>query len=132
MMSELEKLTGQDGVTVKIGVEELTIRPLRVGQLPAFLRAVGPVFEAFATLDIEALMVQHSDRLIECCAIATDRPRAWVEDLEIDTFLELVTALIEVNRDFFVRRVAPAIEALIEKYAPALSSSPAGPTDSPS
>lgn len=88
---------------------ELTITPLKVGVLPAFARAVAPIFDALpgagGTINFGTLIADHGDRVIEATALATGVPRMELEESDLDQFMELVAAVVEVNRDFFTRRV---------------------------
>lgn len=58
-----------------------------------------------------ALLTEHGDAILDALAIAARRPREWVEALSLDNAVQLATALFEVNVDFFVQRVVPAIQS---------------------
>lgn len=124
--------------------EVLELRPLRLGDLPAFSRAVRPVIAEFAgdrhpewedndermVLDMAEL---HGEAIIAAAAIATGRPAEWVAaaDNTADV-LGLVRAIVEVNHDFFIQammaviRPAPAAAAA----EPAATKAPDGPRPS--
>lgn len=102
--------------------ETLRVTPLKVGQIPRFLRAVRPMFGALAgsalspgqagggvELDIMALVADHGEGLIEAVAVATGRPTDWVAEGEAHEFAQLVKAVLEVNADFFAKKVAPLL-----------------------
>lgn len=93
-----------------IGGETLDLAPIRLGELPAFARAVQPA-AAFlsASPDWLALISTHGEAVIEAVAIACRRPREWVAALPLDEAVRLAGAVFEVNADFFMRRLAPAI-----------------------
>lgn len=112
--------------------ETLKVTPLKVGQIPAFTRAIRPVFAAFAglfssiplgkqageggeTQEIEVdfqmlagLIEEHGETMIKAVAIATRKDAKEIEDLELDEFVGLARAIIEVNADFFARAMAKA------------------------
>lgn len=137
-LSVLEKPTRE--VVLK-GVS-LKVSPLKVGQLPAFTRAIRPVFAAFASLlasplsagpageggelpeidfDLEKvadLITDHGDNLMTACAIAIRKDKVDIEDLEIDEFIHLVRAIIEVNADFFARAMNREKVNVLEKLRP--------------
>lgn len=111
-----------------IAGEALEIRPLTIGQLGAFARALEPVLPALAALDgpdLVGLMRDHSEALIDAAAIAVQRDRTWVEELDLAQFVELAAVVLEINADFFARRAMPALTAAMERIAAA-----AGPTRS--
>ena len=112
-MSELETLIPA-GADVVIAGEALTIRPLKVGQLPAFLRAITPVMRQITGGEIDwlALFGERGNDLLSAVAIAIDKPRAWIDDLTADEALVLAAKVIEVNADFFTRTVMPQVEGL--------------------
>lgn len=100
--------------------EQLDIRPLTVGAVPAIVRLARPVINA--VLDLQELpeegsedMVelamdlidQHGEALFGAVALAVGRERAWVEGGDLGEFVELCQALVKVNRDFFVQRLLP-------------------------
>jgi len=111
--SELEVLM-PPVVELTIGGETLTLQPLKVGQLPAFLRAVGPILSKLSAPEIDwlALLGLRGDDLLTALAIATGKPRAWVDDLAADEAILLAAKVLEVNADFFTRTVLPKLDGL--------------------
>lgn len=94
----------------------MTITPLRVGELPRFLAAIQPVADLFSTEpDWLALLAQHGQSVLDALAVAARCDKGWVETLELDDAVRLAEAVFEVNADFFVRRVAPAIQQAAQK-----------------
>lgn len=112
-----------------IGGKSVTVAPLRVRQIPPFLRAAGPAAQALFGGDLAGALAVHGEALIESMAVATHEPAAWLGDLEADEFLRLVGEVVEVNADFFARRVTPALDATVTKLTSALT---LGATPSPS
>ena len=112
-MSDLETLIPA-GADVVIAGEALTIRPLKVGQLPAFLRAITPVMQSLTAGEIDwlALFGERGHDLLTAIAIAIGKPRAWVDELAADEALLLAAKVIEVNADFFTRTVIPKLDGL--------------------
>ena len=121
-------------VELTIGGETLTLHPLKVGQLPAFLRAVGPILQKLSAPEIDwlALLGMRGDDLLTALAIATGKPRAWVDDLAADEAILLAAKVIEVNADFFTRTVLPKLDGLFPKglVAGPPTPEPAGSTPS--
>lgn len=112
-MSDLETLIPQ-GVDLTIGGETLSIKPLKVGQMPAFLRAVSPAMAHLARGEIDWLLLfgHHGDDLLTAIGVAVGKPRAWVDELAADEAILLAAKVIEVNADFFTRTVLPRLDGL--------------------
>ncbi|AOS78350.1 hypothetical protein Q5W_04885 [Hydrogenophaga sp. PBC] len=114
-------------VTVADTAIELT--PIRLGELPRLLATVRPIAaDLSAEPDWFDLLARHGEAVLELLTLATRRERAWVNDLSLEEAVTLAAAVFEVNADFFVRRVVPAIQGAAQRLAPMLS---AGTTSSP-
>lgn len=113
-------------VSLEIGGQALSITPIRVGELPALINAIQPF--AHRLVDEEpdwlALLASHGDALITATALASRRPKDWVEGLALDEAIRLAAAVFEVNADFFVQRVVPAVQQATARVNSRLS----GPT----
>lgn len=112
-MSDLEQIFPQASSLVIHG-ETLAIIPLKVGQMPAFLRAITPVMHHLNRSEIDwiALFGERGDDLLSAIAIAVGKPRSWVDDLAADEAIVLAAKVIEVNADFFTRTVMPKLDGL--------------------
>ena len=115
-MNDLEKLITQP-VELTVGGETLAIKPLKVGQMPAFLRAISPIMQHLTRSEIDwlALFGEHGDDLLSAIAIAISKPRPWVEDLAADEAIVLAAKVIAVNADFFTRTVLPKLDGLFTR-----------------
>lgn len=104
-------------VTLTVGGESIAITPLRIGELPAFTRAIAPAAAEFRRegLDWLALFGLHGEAILTALAVATRKPREWIEGLAADEAILLAATVIEVNSDFFARRVLPKVEAAMAK-----------------
>ncbi|MEO1752014.1 DUF6631 family protein [Thiofaba sp. EF100] len=96
--------------TVTIDGRAITVAPIKIRQLPAFVRAVEPIAKALAQGDVLAALAQHAEALIEAVCIGAGIERAWLEEREADVLVALAAEVIEVNADFFVQRILPTIE----------------------
>ena len=112
-MSDLETLIPQ-AVELVIDGEPLAIKPLKVGQMPAFLRAITPVMQQIGGdgIDWLTLFGERGDDLLTAVSIAVGKPRAWVDELAADEAILLAAKVIEVNADFFTRTVMPKLDGL--------------------
>ena len=113
-MSDLETLIPQ-AVELVIDGEPLAIKPLKVGQMPAFLRAITPVMQQIGGdgIDWLALFGERGDDLLTAVSIAVGKPRAWVDALDADQAILLAAKVIEVNADFFTRTVMPRLDGVL-------------------
>lgn len=115
-------------VMLDVGGESLEITPIRVGEVPALIKAVRPFAgQLSAEPDWLVLLAEHGESLLCALAVAARRERAWVERLSLDDAVRLAAALFEVNADFFVRRIAPKVGDLAQR----LNGRLAGLTPSP-
>lgn len=117
--------------TLEIGSEQLDITPLKVGELPAFARAIRPIAQKLThDPDWLALLADDGEAVLAALSLACRRPREWIDTLAVDDAVRLATAVFEANADFFIRRVAPEvtrvsgrIEALTRTPMPSSGSS---------
>lgn len=116
-----------------IGGKNVTVAPLKMRQIQAFSRHVGPVASALMAGDLQAALVFHGEALIEAVAVATGESTDWLGDLDADEFVRLAGDVVEVNAGFFVHRVTPALNQTMERLMKALTPTQTpGATPSPS
>jgi hypothetical protein len=95
---------------VEIAGEHIELTPLKVGEVPAFARAVQPIAASLsASPDWLAILAEHGEAVIAAIAIATRRPIDWVAGLDLDEAVRMAEAVFEVNADFFIRRLLPSV-----------------------
>ena len=130
-MSDLETLIAQP-VELVIDGEPLAIKPLKVGQMPAFLRAISPVMQQLTASEIDWLTLfgERGDDLLTAVSIAVGKPRAWVDALDADQAILLAAKVIEVNADFFTRTVMPRLDGLIARTGATAAMATGGSTPS--
>ncbi len=116
-MDELNTLIPQP-LVVEAGGEKIEITPIKTGQLPPLLKAIGPFMKDGLSglyrdvADWITFVGLHGDAVAEAVAVCIRKPRAWVDELEPLELMTLAFAVLEVNRDFFTRQVLPALEKL--------------------
>ena len=97
-------------VVVTLAGTALELTPIRLGELPRFLVVVRPMAEELGgDPDWIALLGRHGESVLDLLALTTRRERAWVNDLSREDAVLLAAAVFEVNADFFVAHVVPAI-----------------------
>lgn len=97
--------------------QRVVVKALKVGQIPAFARAVRPL-----TAQVEALIIgglsagavlelleQHTDKVVEALSAATGAPAASLQDSTIEQMGELLLAVLAANKDFLRGRLTAAI-----------------------
>lgn len=110
-------------VTLVIGGQCIELTPLKVGEVPAFARAVQPIVASLsASPDWLAMLAEHGEAVIAAVAIATRRPVGWVADLDLDDAVHLAEAVFGVNADFFIRRLLPSVTQAAARIGQALES----------
>ena len=110
-------------VVVQLACGALELTPVRLGELPRLLAIVRPLADVLsAEPDWLALFGQHGNALLELLTLTTRRERAWINDLPLDDAVQLAAAVFEVNADFFVAHVVPAIQGAAQRLAPTLRS----------
>lgn len=130
-MSDLDKLVPQ-AVELSLAGDVVAIKPLKIGQMPAFLRAITPVMQQLGGNGIDwlALFGEHGDGLLTAVSIAIGKPRAWVDALDADEVILVAAKVIEVNADFFTRTVMPRLNEQMGGLFEQASTATAGLTSS--
>jgi hypothetical protein len=95
--------------------ESVTVRPYTFGQMLKVLPHFG-LLSALLSGQLDAgLMMECGESCLELISIATGKSRGFVEGLDPAQGLELLGAIVEVNGDFFLQRLRPSLENLIQK-----------------
>jgi hypothetical protein len=138
-MSDIDILY-PEGKAVTVQGESLVIKPYAFGQIAKVSKLAYPILKALsdggllkmATVDGKATLSIASDwmariveimgiggeELLSLVAFSTGKPRDWLDTIALDEGIELTKAIIEVNSDFFVKRILPM-----------LSGNPTNPSD---
>ena len=130
-MSDLDKLVPQ-AVELSLAGDVVAIKPLKIGQMPAFLRAITPVMQQLGSNGIDwlALFGEYGDDLLTAVSIAIGKPRAWVDALDADEAILVAAKVIEVNADFFTQTVMPRLNEQMGGLFEQASTATAGSTPS--
>jgi hypothetical protein len=115
---------------IVIGGKTLAITPLRVRQIPAFVRAIAPAAELISQGRMADAVALHGEGMATAMVVATGESETAIGDLLPDEFLGLASAVMEVNADFFVRRVAPLIADIQKKAMEKMSGGMSSPSSS--
>jgi hypothetical protein len=112
----------------QVGGKQIAVSPLKVRQIPAFTRAISPVMGPLMAGDILTAIAIAGDDLVRALSIATGEPVDWLGDLEADAFVKLASTVLEINADFFVRRLTPEITRVSESLSKILGATPLPPS----
>ena len=110
------------GRDVTVAGRTVRILPLTIGQLPRFVRAIqpaAPLLTGDEAPDWLALIGEHGEAVIAAAAVATGMESKEIGALAPDEFVVLCGAIFESNVDFFVRRLAPAMERASDRIVAA-------------
>ena len=101
-MSDLDTLFPAS-VTVEVGGLPVEIRELTFAQLPEFLRTATPLMSVLAgAAGFEpSELLPQMETVVLLVAVATGVDRTWLNTLPAREMLRLITAVVEVNADFF-------------------------------
>ncbi len=105
--------------TLTVAGRELAIASVPVRDLQAFLAALEPVARELMAGDILPAIVRHTDAVITATAIGAGVERQWLEAQDAEALVLLAGAVIEVNADFFVQRLVPALTMAAQALAAA-------------
>ena len=118
MSDELQIITPPETTVMFMG-EEVKVTPVRMGNLQDFTTAVRPIagdlMEAFnGSGDMITTIELHTDRMILAVHFGTGVPVEKLKAAMPDEFLALTAAVVEINMDFFVRRLLPSIKTTLD------------------
>jgi hypothetical protein len=117
---------------MEIAGRAIAVAPIRVRELPAFAAALEPLLTDLAAgLGVPEILARHAEALITATAIGARVERAWLDEQEADALIELAAAVLEVNADFFVRRILPGLTAASERLSGRLTGLPSTPASAP-
>lgn len=117
---------------VSLAGVEYELRPMSVPQIERFVReggpelinALGAVFAGETRPDWAAVVEQHEARLRAVLSDASKVPREAIEALDSASLIQFTNAVLDLNLDFFVQRVRPALGQLMRtmsRLAPLVS-----------
>jgi hypothetical protein len=106
-------------VVVRTALGDIPVRALTLKKIPAMAKAISPFWSLISGKNngdfvgqILDVMGDHFDAVMHALHVATDRPIADLETLELDDAVELISAVVVVNMDFFSQRLLPKIAAV--------------------
>lgn len=116
-------------------VHGVRVLPVKMRQLPAFAKALTPIWGPLIAEDWWKIATEHYDEALAAILAATDGISAEeLGEFYPDQFFELAKAVFEANLDFFGQRLLPMVrEAVAQaRQAGAASSQASSMPDSTS
>lgn len=107
------------------------ITPVKVRELGPLIKAVQPIFQDLTEGNLIEALANNVDNVIDMVSIGARIERSAVENMEVDQLVELAGKVIQVNSDFFTRKVMPRITGILEGMAQAATGSPTSSETSP-
>jgi len=97
-------------------VHGVRVLPVKMRQLPAFAKAVTPIWGALMAEAWWEIATEHYDEAVAAILAATDGISAeQLGEFYPDQFFELAKAVFETNLDFFGQRLLPMVrEAMVQ------------------
>lgn len=125
-VSELEKLCRIEDVTKALSTgDKVVARPMVVRQLAPFARALREIPEdviaGLVAQRFDALSIAESlPAIAKALHVATGMDEDKLLDMGLDDLLLVATAVIEVNADFFLKRLTPVLEGAVSRLTEVL------------
>lgn len=123
-MSDLD-IIFPNGMELELGGQKITVKKFKFGQLPKVMKAIKTIAEPVITTiaqggqpDLAAFMEIGADvsgDLMQLMADSIGKPLSFIEDLDPDEGIKLIGAFLEVNADFFIKRVLPEMKDMMNK-----------------
>jgi hypothetical protein len=130
-MSDLDQLAPKP-VIIEMEGRALEITPIKVKELAAMVKAVGPVFDELAAgVSVVELLERHTESIIEIVIIGARCDREWVGERHLAELAELAEAVIAVNADFFTRQIKAAIQRMAARLIPSPGLEPSSDLSAP-
>ena len=101
-------------VPVTVAGRTFEVAPIRVKDLPAFARTIEPIARDLLAGDVAGALARNADALIAATAIGARVERDWLDEQTAEELVALAIAVVEVNADFFVRRLLPRLTQTAE------------------
>lgn len=112
--------------SVQCQCAQIVVSPLKVGVIPKVIRELRPIIQrlrpeggaaGIGELEISVelvldLLEHNASNLFAAVGFCTGKEPAFVESCDAAELVQLVLAIVEVNRDFFTERLAPLLHGV--------------------
>lgn len=120
---DLDKMYGHE-VIVEVRGHKITVHEITMRNIKAFAKICGPFMSSFdeaaelssrqpsqADSDFKLfnVLLEYSDDFMKAAAMVSNADVTFYEKLRPDEFFAVASAVVEVNGNFFVHALAPAL-----------------------
>jgi len=115
MPKDLDVLLPERSIT--IGGEEISVSPFKFGQFKkviAIIQQIGGYLESSPQEWINTLGEDAIESLATLALFCVSKDRDWLDELPGDQAFDLFLKVLEVNADFFARKIQAGSTALIK------------------
>ena len=109
---EFMEVLGSEPEVIKFSIGEIYFAPMKVGQIRRFITEAGKLIPAIngmvmadGSINLSELQRIDQDGLMRGLAIAVNCTPAKLDEMEVPEFIRLVTKVMVVNFDFFIRAI---------------------------
>jgi hypothetical protein len=126
-----DQLTALQKLEVMVGVpkiekvmidgeeHEIRITHIKLGMIPKVVHEAGSLMlylqDPSVRLDFKRLYLLHSNECLNLLAVLIRKDRAFVDELDLEQGVSLLMKVVEMNIDFFVRRVLPMFSGELQR-----------------
>lgn len=123
------EVTKRNPTTGSMDTHKVEVHEVTMAGFKSFTMACAPFFKEFdeagrlaTRIDQESgdkippeefalfhVLADHSEAFMNAAVIVTNKPVTFYQTLAPDQFFEVAAAIVQVNGDFFVRNLAPAL-----------------------
>lgn len=118
-MNELAELEALQPLTRKITInnEEIEIKPYKFRQLFSALKHMSNMVADVNTFEDQTvqlfrLLGNHPEDVLGLMSLSTGKPVSFFDDISSEEGIDVVVAVWEVNKDFFVQKIQPKLKSL--------------------
>lgn len=138
--NNIEAAVGAPTPVIVQGVE-IAINKIKMGQLSKVLQLMTPFAESFikkpavmeeANYVLLQVFTNHTDNVLQLLELLTGQPKAWIESLDLDDGVFILTKVVEVNLDFFIQKLLPMLIGSLKSSVNGIEKASAGLTASKS
>lgn len=127
-MNEIQTLFPGKEITLSSG-EVINIKPFTFGQLPKALKIgqklgilLGDLYrqgkfedQTNVSSNLMVIVGEGGEDLLDLIGLGIGKPRAWFDELQGNDGITLTIAFLEVNIDFFTKKMMPQLSEAMSK-----------------
>lgn len=100
---------------VQVGDRLIEIGPLKAKDFARVQVMFPPVIAMISADHLHELYSTGHDSLVALLAVTCQVDPSWLDEQHTDLLLRLLGLSVETNRDFSIRRVAPALQEMVDR-----------------